>query len=70
MLLMDLKMPGMDGYAATKTIRKILPEIPIIALSAFVSVEDQSAAIEAGCNDFLLKPVNKVKLLETIEKFL
>jgi PAS domain S-box-containing protein len=67
-LLMDLKMPGMDGFEATRQIRKILPKIPIIALSAFISEEDQNAAIEAGCNEFLLKPVNKIKLLETIEK--
>jgi PAS domain S-box-containing protein len=70
MLLMDLKMPGMDGFEATRQIRKISPKIPVIALSAFISEEDQRAAIEAGCNEFLLKPVNKVKLLETIEKLL
>lgn len=67
-MLMDLKMPGIDGFEATRQIRRIRPNLPIIALSAYVSSEDENAAREAGCNEYLLKPVNKIKLLETIEK--
>ena len=67
-MLMDLKMPGIDGFEATRQIRKTHPDLPVIALSAYVSSEDENAAKEAGCNEYLLKPVNKIKLLETIEK--
>jgi len=67
-LLMDMKMPGMDGLEATRQIRKTLPYIPIIALSAYVSSEDEEKAIKAGCNEYIIKPVNKIKLLETLSK--
>jgi PAS domain S-box-containing protein len=67
-MLMDLKMPGIDGFEATRQIRKTHPDLPVIALSAYVSTEDENAAREAGCNEYLLKPVNKLKLLEIIEK--
>lgn len=69
-LLLDLKMPGMDGFEAAKRIRKSLPQLPIIALSAYVSLQDEEAAIKAGCNEFVVKPISKVKLLETLTRIL
>jgi signal transduction histidine kinase/ActR/RegA family two-component response regulator len=70
LLLTDLKMPGMDGFEATRQIRKILPTLPIIVLSAFVSSIDENVALAAGCNAYIIKPVNKITLLEIIDKFL
>ena len=69
-LLLDLKMPGMDGFEAAKKIRNILPQLPIIALSAYVSSQDEEAAIQAGCNEYVVKPISKTRLLETITRLL
>ena len=69
-LLLDLKMPGMDGFEAAKKIRNILPQLPIIALSAYVSSQDEEAAIQAGCNEYVIKPISKTRLLETITRLL
>jgi CheY-like chemotaxis protein len=69
-LLTDLKMPGMDGFESTRQIRKFMPRLPIIALSGYVSSEDEKAALSAGCNGYIVKPVSKAKLLETINKVL
>lgn len=69
-LLTDMKMPGMDGLESTRQIRKMLPQLPIIALSGLISSEDENAARLAGCNDYIIKPVSKTKLLETINKVL
>jgi len=69
-LLLDLKMPGMDGFEAAKKIRNLLPQLPIIALSAYVSSQDEEAAIQAGCNEYVVKPISKTRLLETIKRLL
>ncbi|WP_111710018.1 ATP-binding protein [Lutibacter citreus] len=64
LILMDIKMPIMDGIEATKEIRKINKEIPIIAVTAYVTSKD--IALKTGCNDFISKPVDENKLLEMI----
>jgi len=69
-LLTDMKMPGMDGFESTRLIREILPDLPIIALSGLISSEDESAARLAGCNEYIVKPVSKIKLLKTIDNLL
>lgn len=69
LVLMDMKMPVMDGLTATKEIRKFNAEIPIIALTAHAFDTDQHAALEMGCNEYLVKPVNKVKLMATLAKY-
>jgi PAS domain S-box-containing protein len=69
-MLTDLKMPGMDGFEAIRQVRKILPNLPIIALSGFASSVDENNARAAGCNEYIVKPVSKTKLLETIDKLL
>ena len=70
MILMDIKMPLMDGLEATRQIRKTMPEMPIIALTANAFDSDRQAALEAGCNDFLAKPVNAELCLKTIQKYI
>jgi CheY-like chemotaxis protein len=70
LILMDIKMPVMDGLTATKEIRKFNPDIPIIALTANAFDSDRTLANEAGCNDFLSKPVSSESCLKAIKKFL
>lgn len=70
MILMDIKMPVMDGLEATKQIRKTNADIPIIALTANAYESDREAAFDAGCNDFIAKPVNCKTTLDTISKYL
>ena len=69
LVLMDIKMPIMDGLEATKAIREKLPNLPIIALTANAFDSDRQLALEAGCNDFLSKPVSSELCLKTIKKF-
>ncbi|NOR28006.1 MAG: PAS domain S-box protein [Lutibacter sp.] len=70
LILMDLKMPILNGFKATRQIRKFLPNIPIIAQTAYSTVEDKEKAIEAGCNYFISKPIDKDALFAIIEIFL
>ena len=65
-VITDMKMPGMDGLESTRQIRAMLPNLPIIALSGLISSMDEEAARLAGCDDYIIKPVSKAKLLETI----
>jgi CheY-like chemotaxis protein len=67
---MDLKMPKMDGLTATKQIKGMLPNLPIVALTANAFDSDRQQAMEAGCDAFLSKPVSASDCLQTIEKFL
>jgi two-component system CheB/CheR fusion protein len=69
-ILMDIRIPGMNGYDATREIRKSSKKIPIIAQTAYAMQEDRKKCIEAGCNDFLSKPLNKELLLQSILKFI
>lgn len=62
LILMDIKMPIMDGLEATSTIRLRSRTIPIIALTAFAFDGDKDRAIKTGCNGFLTKPVNAEEL--------
>ena len=70
LILMDLKMPKMDGLTATKQIKGMLPNLPIVALTANAFDSDRQQAMEAGCDAFLSKPVSASDCLQTIEKFL
>jgi PAS domain S-box-containing protein len=69
LIFMDLKMPEMNGYDATKKIKISHPEIPIIAQTAYASDEDKEKAVQAGCDDFIAKPIKKNILLEVLEKY-
>ena len=70
MVLMDLKMPEMDGLQAIRIIKEKYPDMPIIALTANAFSSDREQAFEAGCDEFLSKPVNSELCLETIAKLL
>ncbi|WP_111707412.1 PAS domain-containing hybrid sensor histidine kinase/response regulator [Lutibacter citreus] len=66
LVLMDIKMPEMDGYMATQEIRKFNKDLIIIAQTAYVLPGDKEKTIEVGCNDYISKPINKELLLEII----
>lgn len=68
LVLMDLKMPVMDGFEAVKLIKEIRPKLPIVAQTAFSSIEDKEKVFAAGFNDFLSKPIKKEVLLDVINR--
>ncbi len=70
LVLMDISLPVMDGYEATRRIRKIFPRLPIIGLSAHAMHGDDEKARAAGCTDYLTKPVDEDRLLETLKRYL
>ena len=65
-ILMDVKMPMMDGYEATKEIRKFNKNVIIIAQTAYAMPGDKEKALKAGCNEYITKPINKMALIELI----
>jgi len=70
LVLMDLKMPVMDGLEATRQIKSVQPHLPVIALTANAFDSDRQHALEAGCDDFQSKPVNAAACLQTIAKYI
>jgi CheY-like chemotaxis protein len=70
LVLMDLRMPVMNGFEATKTIRKTNPKLPVIALTALAVKGDEARARQAGCTDYISKPIRKEKLYEVIGRYL
>lgn len=69
-VLMDIKMPLLDGIEATKKIRTFKPNLPIIAQTAFVHKNERDLCIDAGCNEYFPKPIKSYVLLETIDKYI
>jgi len=69
-ILMDIKMPDIDGLEATRQIKQKDPDISIIAQTAYTFAEDQERASEAGCDDFLAKPIRPRNLLAIVDKHL
>ena len=67
--LIDLKMPFVDGFEASRQIKVIDSSIPVLAITAYTTVEDKQRAIEAGCDEFITKPVNKEQLMEKLAKY-
>jgi CheY-like chemotaxis protein len=70
LVLMDIQMPKIDGYEATGRIKKVNPNITIIAQTAYAMPNDNIKCMEAGCNDYISKPVNSTLLLEKINNYL
>lgn len=69
LIIMDIKMPIMNGLEATRQIREINKTIPIIAQTAYAMLGDKALAMEAGCNDYVSKPIEGVKLMQLIDKY-
>ena len=69
LILMDMKMPELDGYEATTQIRKFNKKVVIIAQTAYAQADDRNKALEVGCNDYLAKPIRHHELLFLIKKY-
>jgi CheY-like chemotaxis protein len=70
LVLMDLQMPDMNGYEATQILKKKYPDLPVIAQTAFAMSDDREKALDAGCDDYLAKPIKSKDLLNITEKYL
>ncbi|MDP4184718.1 MAG: response regulator [Bacteroidota bacterium] len=70
LILMDLQMPEVNGYDATREIKNLFPNLPIIAQTAFAMSDDRAKALDAGCDDYLAKPIKSKDLLSMVEKYL
>ena len=69
LVLMDIKMPEMDGYEASRQIRLFNKDLIIVAQTAYALDGDREKAMEAGCNDYISKPILKDQLLEVMSKY-
>jgi len=70
LVLMDIKMPGLDGLQATRQIREFNPEVPIIAQTAHALPGDEKKSLEAGCTHYLPKPIDRLKTLALIHQYI
>jgi PAS domain S-box-containing protein len=69
LVLMDIRMPVLDGLEATKIIKRIRPELPIIAQTAYAFSQERSKVLAEGCDDYISKPIEKNELLKLVEKY-
>ena len=70
LVLMDLKLPVMDGYKATALIKQQRPDLPVIAQTAYAIYGDEEKALKTGCDDYISKPIDKDELIRKIQKYL
>ncbi|MBK6348051.1 MAG: response regulator [Bacteroidales bacterium] len=70
LVLMDIELPVMDGYKATQIIKELRPELPVIAQTAFAMMGERERCLEAGCDDYIAKPIRKELLFELISRFI
>jgi two-component system, cell cycle response regulator DivK len=72
LILMDLSLPKLDGWAATRQIKgdNLLKAIPVIALTAHAMIGDKERALDAGCDDYLSKPIDIPELAKLLQRYL
>ena len=70
LILMDIKMPEKNGLEATREIKQIREDLPIIALTAYAMANDREMSLEAGCDDYISKPVRQNRIYSVLSKFL
>jgi CheY-like chemotaxis protein len=70
LVLMDIRMPIMNGLEATRQIKEIYPEMPIIAQTAYAMDGDRERSLQAGCDEYIAKPINLKEFIELIAKFI
>jgi CheY-like chemotaxis protein len=69
LVLMDIQLPDINGYDATKTIKKIRPKLPVIAQTAFGLTGDREKSLEAGCDEYISKPIIKKEFVLLVNRF-
>ena len=69
-VLMDIKLPDMDGYKATREIKKRKAGVPVIAQTAYAMVQEREKCLQAGCDDYISKPYDPDKLISMVGKYL
>lgn len=69
LILMDIQLPDMNGLELTTKIKAINPNVPIIAQTAFASEFDRDKCFDAGCDDYITKPIGKKEILELINHY-
>ena len=69
LILMDIKMPEMDGYEATKLIREFNKDVVIIAQTAYAQTGDRDKALQYGCTDYISKPIRSHELVSLVKKY-
>lgn len=72
LILLDIQLPQMDGYAVAQELRKntALADVPIVAVTSYAMVGDRERTLDAGCNDYIEKPINPDTFMKQIEKHL
>lgn len=70
MVFMDINLPGIDGYEATRRIKSERPDLPIVALTAYAMTGEKERCLAAGCNEYLSKPISPKDLLSVVKKFM
>ncbi len=70
LVIMDIRLPRLNGLVATQRIRRLNPRIPIIAQTAFAMQSDREMCLKAGCNEFIAKPFRRQELFQILAKFL
>ena len=70
LILMDIRLPGMNGYETTKAIKVIKPDMPVIAQTAYAMEDDYSKSLAMGCDDYISKPIDKNVLFEKLNNYL
>jgi CheY-like chemotaxis protein len=70
MVLMDIKMPQMDGYEATRQIKEFRPSLPVVALTAYAMNQDRKLALDAGFDNHISKPFSSNALVDVLAQYL
>ncbi len=70
LVLMDIKMPNMNGYEATEAIKKLQPKVPIIAQTAFAISGEKEQILNVGCDDYISKPIKVETLYSVLNKWI
>jgi len=70
LVLMDIKLPDIDGLELTRQMKAIRPDMPIVAQTAFALTGDREKVLESGCDEYLPKPISRIKLLRVLSEFI
>jgi PAS domain S-box-containing protein len=70
LVLMDIRMPEMNGYEATRLIKEFRPKLPIISLTAYAMPDDRKKSMDAGCDDYITKPIKPMEFIDKLKEYL